>query len=114
MKKAFNREYPIICDADTEVVSLMREIIELVKKKQDLEARRKERVSRLVELMEEDPSEPGPHGYLQGPDCEAHWCTNPKSVSWDHLKANFPEVYEALKGDERRSAPFLVVTSTKK
>ena len=115
MKKAFNREYPITCSADTEEVALMHEVLELIKQRQELDLRRKSAMTRLAELFDEDPEDPdAPHGYLKGPDCEAHWCTNPRSISWEMLEESFPDVYEELKGNERRGEPFLVVTPHKK
>ena len=117
MKTAFKKEYPIHCDADTEEAILMADIRDAMERRQAAENERRQKVERLIQLMEEDPNTPGPHGFLLSPDHEAHWYTNVRSMcadEWDMLSEQYPEAYKALNGDERRSKPFLVVTPRKK
>lgn len=115
MPRFFKKEGRFYCDADSEEAALMKEIVEsdeLQKDAKDLKIRKR----MLLEGVAFESGEAEPI-YLESPDFVAHWEFIPRTLKveeWDMLRECFPDAYEALKGDDRKSKPFLVVTRKKK
>ena len=115
MPRVFKKEGRFYCDEDTDEAVLMREIIEAdEQQKEAKDVKKRKRL--LLEKIAFENGEPEPI-FLESPDFIAHWEFIHRNIvrdEWDMLQECFPEAYEALKGDERRSKPFLVVTRKKK
>lgn len=115
MPRVFKKEGRFYCDEGTEEAVLMREIVEADEQQKEALARKKSN-RRILEELAFEGGEVEPV-YLESPDFEAHWWYMPRILNmeeWDMLRERFPEAYEALNGDDRKSKPFLGVTRKKK